>query len=170
VFVAFLPDGHGPVVADGDFADTSRQHLGSALSDDLSAWAHGTFRIAAPLGIAGISAGGYGAALLGSAHPNNYRRVCAIGGSFEAGPPVFSHEPPTVRAADSPILHARATGPATLLIAGSGDPAAVAQSVRYAGALHAARQPAEIRVVAGVHDWSLFRRELPVCLRFLVPA
>jgi hypothetical protein len=61
-FIAVIPDGHGPVVSGGDFADTSRQRLGSAVSDDLRRWVDTTYRTTGNWGVTGLSAGGYGAA------------------------------------------------------------------------------------------------------------
>ena len=34
-YIGVVPDGHGPVVRDGAYADTARQRLGTAVSDDL---------------------------------------------------------------------------------------------------------------------------------------
>ena len=167
-FIAVIPDGHGPVVSDGDFADTSRQHLGGALSDDLRAWADATYRTDGTWRATGLSAGGYGAAYLASRTPGQYSAVCAMGGYFHALDPAFSGESAEVRAAASPILNVRANGPRTLIIAGAHDLQAVTEGTAYDTALHAVGQPSELRVVPGDHQWPVWQREMPHCLAYLL--
>jgi enterochelin esterase-like enzyme len=165
-FVAVVPDGRGPVVGDGDFADTSRQHLGAAMSDDLRAWATATYRTTGWFGAAGISAGGYGAAYLGARAPGAYQAICAIGGYFEARLPAFAGQTATVRDLASPVLHPARLGPATMLIVPAGDLDAVTEATRYEGALKKAGQRLIVRLVPGRHDWAVFRADLPACLQF----
>jgi hypothetical protein len=165
-FITVVPDGHGPVVADGDFADTSRQRLGTAMSDDLRRWVDATYRTNGVWGVAGVSAGGFGAAYLGARPPFAYRAVCAIGGYFEARSPAFSREPAVVRQQDSPLLHVRSSGPATLLMVPAGDPPSAREAARYQHALSLVGQPVTVRQVSGAHDYDAFRRALPQCLNF----
>jgi poly(3-hydroxybutyrate) depolymerase len=165
-FITVVPDGHGPVVADGDFADTSRQRLGTAMSEDLRRWVDATYRTNGVWGVAGVSAGGFGAAYLGARLPFAYRAVCAIGGYFEARSPAFSAEPAAVRQRDSPLLHASGSGPATLLIVPAGDPKSALEATRYQRALSLVGQPVTVRQVTGAHDYDAFRRALPQCLHF----
>jgi S-formylglutathione hydrolase FrmB len=165
-FITVVPDGHGPVVADGDFADTSRQRLGTAMSEDLRKWVEATYRTSGRWGVAGVSAGGYGAAYLGSREPGAYQAVCAIGGYFEARSPAFAGEPALVRQHDSPLLHASASGPATLLMVPTGDTQSALQAARYQRALSLVGQRVTVRHISGAHDYDAFRRALPQCLSF----
>ena len=167
-FIAVVPDGHGPAVADGDFADTSRQHLGAALSDDLRAWVDATYRTNGTWSATGVSAGGYGAAYLGSRQPGQYQAVCSMGGYFHATDPAFRGESSTVREAASPILHPSPKGPRTLIIAGNHDPQAVSEGTAYQAALDAAGQPSQLQIVNGDHQWNVWQREMPHCLSFLL--
>jgi enterochelin esterase-like enzyme len=167
-FIAVVPDGHGPVVSDGDFADTSRQNLGGALSDDLRAWIDATYATNGSWSLTGISAGGYGAAYLGARSPGQYQAVCTLGGYFFATDPVFRGETQAVREAASPILHASSTGPRTLIIAGDHDPDAMREGTNYQAALTAAGQQSQLQIVPGDHEWSVWQREMPTCLTFLV--
>jgi S-formylglutathione hydrolase FrmB len=166
-FVAVVPDGHGPVVADGDFADSSRQRLGAALSDDLQRWTDTTFRTDGHWGIMGLSAGGFGAAYLASRPGARYGAVCSLGGYFSARSPAFDGEPDAVRAAASPSRHAQTDGPATLLVAARGDAEGVTEAGQYSAALAAAGQRHDLVLVDGDHDWAFFRAETPRCLRWL---
>jgi predicted esterase len=169
-FIAVVPDGHGPVVSDGDFADTSRQRLGAALSGDLRRWVANTYRIDGRWAVAGLSAGGYGAAYLGSRDPGAYQLVCPLSGYFSARPPAFEGEPPAVRAAASPIAHTSADGPETLLVVGKADAAGMAEAQQYLAALRRSGQRAQMQVVPGGHEWSVWKSGLGLCLdRFLSP-
>jgi enterochelin esterase-like enzyme len=167
-FIAVVPDGHGPVVRDGDFADTSHQRLGAALSDDLRAWVDATYRTNGNWSATGVSAGGYGAAYLASRQPGQYQAVCSLGGYFHALDPAFRGESSTTRDAASPILHPSQKGPRTLIIAGNHDPQAVSEGTAYQAALVAAGQPSQLQVVNGDHQWNVWQREMPRCLAFIL--
>jgi enterochelin esterase-like enzyme len=164
--IAVLPDGHGPVVADGDFADTSRQRLGAAMSDDLQAWVNATFRTNGRWTVGGLSAGGYGAAYLGARRPHQYQAVCAMGGYFDARPPAFAGESTAVRALASPLRHVSPDGPATLVLSARGDAEYAADSDRYYAALRRGGQAAARYVLSGGHDWGVWRSALALCLPF----
>jgi len=167
-FIAVVADGHGPAVKDGDFADTSRQHLGTALSDDLRTWVDATYRTDGNWSATGVSAGGYGAAYLGSRRPGQYQAVCSMGGYFRAIDPAFRGETTATRDAASPILHPSRKGPRTLIIAGEHDPQAVRDGTAYQAALTAAGQSSQLRIVKGDHQWPVWQREMPNCLSFLL--
>jgi S-formylglutathione hydrolase FrmB len=164
--IAVLPDGHGPAVADGDFADTSHQRLGAAMSDDLQAWVNATYRTNGRWGVTGLSAGGYGAAYLGSRRQGQYQAVCVMGGYFEAALPAFAGEPAAVRQLASPLRHATANGPATLLISWTADAEYAGDTDRYWAALQRAGQPVVRTVLTGGHDWASWRSALPLCLAY----
>src|SRR6476619_4175915 len=146
-FIAVIPDGHGPQVSDGDFADTSRQHLGAALSDDLRRWVDDTYRTTGSWGVTGLSAGGYGAAYLASRPAGGYQRVCPMSGYFTAQDPPFRGELQTVRDAASPILHVALNGPPTLVVVGRSDPPGMTEARNYVAAMTRAGQPNHMTVL-----------------------
>ena len=167
-FIGIVPDGHGPVVREGAFADTSQQRLGTALSDDLRRWVDRRYRTNGHWGVTGLSEGGYGAAYLGSRTPGQYDSVCAMSGNFTPEGSVFNHQPPAVLLAANPLVHTRADGPRTLLIAGRSDSASVRELRNYAQALQNTGQPHSTVVAAGGHDWNLWHDQFPTCLRFML--
>jgi enterochelin esterase-like enzyme len=167
-FIAVIPDGHGPVVSGGDFADTSRQRLGSAVSDDLRPWVDTTYRTTGNWGVTGLSAGGYGAAYLASRPEGGYKKVCPMSGYFTAVDPPFKGEGRLVRKAASPILHVAPTGPPTLLIVGSHDKEGQVEARSYLSATQGVGQPAQLTVVDGSHDWGVWHAALPLCVTFLL--
>ncbi|GEM_PF-682323 len=169
-FIGVAPDGHGTVVSDGDFADTSRQRLGAALSDDLRRWVNAHYRTNGHWGVAGLSAGGYGAAYLAARTPGTYDAVCSLSGYFTAREPAFAGESTRAREAASPLLHARPDGPRTLLVAGTNDRDAMQEARRYQAAMNQVSQPNDALFVAGTHSWELFKHELPECLRYILAA
>jgi enterochelin esterase-like enzyme len=167
-FIAVVPDGHGPVVADGDFADTSKQHLGAALGEDLQHWVDTTYRTNGHWAAMGLSSGGFGAAYLATRPASHYDAVCSLGGNFVAQDPPFAGEAQAVRDAASPLLHVSATGPRTLVVAARNDADGVNEAQRYAAALTAVGQAHDLVLVEGGHDWDFFRAETPRCLRYVL--
>ncbi len=169
-FIGVAPDGHGPVVSEGAFADTSKQRLGAAVSDDLRRFVDRRYRTNGRWAVSGLSSGGYGAAYLGSRTPGQYDAVCSMSGNFTPKGRAFQGEPQRVLSTSSPLLRTRPDGPRTLLVTGSSDGAGVRNSLAYAQALRAAGQAYESVVVPGGHDWKLWNREFPRCLRFMLAA
>jgi enterochelin esterase-like enzyme len=167
-FIAVVPDGHGPAVSDGDFADTSRQRLGTAVSDDLRTWVTATYRTTALWGITGLSSGGYGAAYLASRPGAGYQKVCPMSAYFTAVDPPFKGEGALVRKAASPILHVSHTGPPTLLIVGNQDKEGLTEAHAYIAAMRAVGQPIQIEIMNGSHDWGVWHAGLPLCVAFLL--
>lgn len=167
-YIGVIPDGHGPVVRAGAYADTSRQRLGTAVSDNLRAWVDHHYRTDRHWNVAGLSEGGYGAAYLGSRTRGQYDSVCAMSGNFTPQGAVFSHETQVARDAATPLLHVRADGPRTLLIAGASDRPSVQELLRYARALRAVGQPYQSVIAPGGHSWELWHREFPLCLQFML--
>jgi enterochelin esterase-like enzyme len=167
-FIGLAPDGHGPVVSEGDFADTSRQRLGAAVSDDLRRWADTTFRTDPHWSITGLSAGGYGAAYLGSRTEGAYDAVCSLSGYFTARVPAFAGESRAVADAASPIQHVSARGPRTLVVTGSDDADGMNEARDYLAALDRVGQPNQKLVVPGTHEWDVWKGALPACLRFML--
>ena len=115
-----------------------------------------------------MSEGGYGAAYLGSRTPGQYDSVCSMSGNFTPEGNAFQRETPATRDAATPLLHSRPDGPRTLLIAGTDDRPSVREILRYTQALHAGGQKYQSVVVPGRHDWGLWRREFPRCLKFML--
>ncbi len=167
-FIAVVPDGHGPVVSDGDFADTSKQALGAAVGDDLQRWLDANYRTDRHWSVMGLSSGGFGAAYLVTRPNAHYDAVCSLGGNFVAQDPPFAGESKAVRDAASPILHVSATGPRTLLVAATNDKDGVGEAQRYAAAMATVGQVHDLVVVDGGHDWDFFRAETPRCLRYIL--
>ncbi len=167
-FIAVVPDGHGPVISDGDFADTSKQALGAALGDDLQRWLDANYRTDRHWSAMGLSSGGFGAAYLATRPSVHYNAVCSLGGNFVAQDPPFAGESKAVRDAASPILHVSATGPRTLLVAATNDQDGVGEAQRYAAAMAAVGQVHDLVLVDGGHDWDFFRTQTPRCLRYLL--
>jgi enterochelin esterase-like enzyme len=165
-FIAVIPDGHGPVVAEGDFADTSHQLLGTAMSHDLQAWTAGHYRTSGYWTVGGLSSGGYGAAYLGSR--GGYAAVCPMSGYFTAQPPALAGEPPSVLHADSPLYFVSAHGPRTMLVYGSSDTDAVSEARRYSAAMSSVGQEHQVVVVPGSHEWSVWDTGLGRCLPFVL--
>jgi S-formylglutathione hydrolase FrmB len=167
-FIAVAPDGHGPVISEGSFADTSRQRLGTAVSQDLQAWVDTYYRTTRQWTVMGLSDGGFGAAYLGFRYRGAYRSVCAMSGSFEARGPAFAGQPASAQSADSPLSHVSSDGPPTLLVVGASDPAYLHEAARYAAAMADVGQAHQLVVVPGGHDWDLWQAQTPRCLTFLL--
>ena len=167
-FIGVVPDGHGPVVYDGAFADTSRQRLGTAVSDDLQRWLNRNYRTNGHWGVTGLSDGGYGAAYLGSRIPARYDSVCAMSGNFTPQGSAFAHENAAIRSAANPLRQSRRDGPRTLLIAGRSDHPSVRESRAYADVLQRSGQSYRRVTARGGHSWPFWNRKFPVCLRFML--
>lgn len=167
-FIGVAPDGHGPAVFEGQWADTSRQRLGTAVSVDLRRYVDAHYRSNGHWSVSGLSDGGYGAAYLASRTPGQYDSVCSMSGSFTAAGPAFVGQSRAVLDAVSPILHARAGGPRTLLIVGRADPRVVRDALGYAQALQRARQSVQTVAVPGGHTWSVWKSAFPRCLAFML--
>jgi enterochelin esterase-like enzyme len=167
-FIGLAPEGTGPVVADGYFADTSKQRLGAAVSDDLHAWAQTALRASDRWTVVGVSAGGYGAAYLATTRPHLYTAACAFSGNFTPEGAAFDKEPNDVLERDTPMHHVGPNLPPIMLVAGRDDQESVSNARRYDQAMTAAGQVHSLVLDAGGHDWALWRRQLPDCLRFLL--
>jgi enterochelin esterase-like enzyme len=165
-FIAVIPDGHGPVVSDGDFADTSHQLLGTAMSRDLQTWSAAHYRTNGTWTVAGLSSGGYGAAYLGSR--GGYAAACPMSGYFTASPPALAGESAAVLYADSPLNFVSKDGPRTMIVYGSSDPEAVSEARRYVAAMSSVGQEHQVVVLPGSHEWAVWDAGLARCLPFLL--
>ena len=155
-------------MADGDFADTSRQRLGAALSDDLRTWVEATYRTTRRWGATGLSAGGFGAAYLATRPAGGYQRGCSISGYFTAQDPPFKGEPRAIRDAASPLLHVAPDGPPTMVAVGDADNKGITEARSYIAALSRVGQQHELLVLRGAHDATVWSAALPPCVRFLL--
>jgi enterochelin esterase-like enzyme len=165
-FIAVIPDGHGPIVSDGDFADSTRQLLGTALSRDLQAWTTRHYRTDGLWTVAGLSSGGFGAAYLASR--GGYAAACPMSGYFTARLPALAGEPASVLRRDSPLYFVSREGPRTMLVYGSGDADAVSEARRYAAAMASVGQVHDVVVLPGSHEWSVWDAGLARCVPFLL--
>jgi enterochelin esterase-like enzyme len=167
-FIAVAPDGRGPKVEWGDWADTPQQRLGAAASADLRQWVDTTFRTNGAWSVMGLSSGGFGSAYLAMRSPGAYTGVCSMSGFFTARQSAFGHASRAAIDAASPLEHASKTGSPTLLLVGSEDHEWGPASHQYFSALQAAGQPSELRQFPGTHDWTAWTAMTPECLRFLL--
>ena len=167
-FILAAPDGIGPVVADSFYADTTLQHVGTAVSVDLVSWATTQLRTTTQWSVGGLSAGGYGAAYLTSTHPDIYRAGCSMSGNFEAQGRAFANQTSVTLDADTPTQHTGPLLPPMMLIVGDQDRAGMADANRYHAAMTARGQTNTVVVVSRDHDWGLWKAELTTCLRYLV--
>lgn len=168
-FIGVAPDGNGPAVSAGDWADSPRQHLGTSVAFDLRQWVDSTFRSDGTWSVMGLSSGGYGAAYLGAAFPGSYDSVCSMSGFYRARRPAFAGASQDMTAAASPILRASSGGPRTLVVVGLGDDrAVVGDASAYVAALQVAGQPVQLLTQPGGHEWTLWKSSTPACLHFLL--
>ena len=86
-FIAVIPDGSGPHVANGWYTNIPSQQLGTAVGTDLRQWTDQTLRVTDSWSYAGLSAGGYGAAYLAMTDPQPVHAVCGLSGYYTANIP-----------------------------------------------------------------------------------
>lgn len=167
-FILVAPDGIGPIVAEGFYADTTLQHVGTAVSVDLVSLATTQLRTTTQWSVGGLSAGGYRAAYLTSTHPDIYRAGCSMSGNFEPQGRAFANQTSVTLDADTPTQHTGPLLPPMMLIVGDQDRAGMADAYRYHAAMTARGQTNTVVVGSRGHDWGLWKAELTTCLRYLV--
>jgi enterochelin esterase-like enzyme len=176
-FIAVAPDGNGPVVSESDFANTTRQPMGTVTGPELRSWVDSHYSTDRTWYVTGFSSGGFGAAYLPTLSPGAYKAACPVSGAFDArgpgqpfpGDTAFAGQPAAVRQAASPILHVSATGPRTLVVAGSTDPDVDNQPNLYVAAMKAAGQPNKLIVDPGGHEDAVWRAGNRQCIGFFFP-
>jgi enterochelin esterase-like enzyme len=176
-FIAVAPDGNGPVVSESDFANTTRQPMGTVTGPELRSWVDSHYSTDRTWYVTGFSSGGFGAAYLPTLSPGAYRAACPVSGAFDArgpgqpfpGDTAFAGQPAAVRQAASPILHVSATGPRTLVVAGSTDPDVDNQPNLYVAAMKAVGQPNKLIVDRGGHEDAVWRAGNRQCIGFFFP-
>jgi enterochelin esterase-like enzyme len=170
-FIAVAPDGTGPVVGESDFANTSSQPMGTVTGPELRQWVTSHYATNGTWDVTGLSAGGYGAAYLPTLSPGAYQAACPMSGFFTAEPPAFAGQSASVRQAGSPILHVSATGPRTLLVAGSKDQESLNEARRYIAAMNGVHQPNNGLVTnPGAHELPVWTVGVKQCLAYFFPA
>jgi enterochelin esterase-like enzyme len=170
-FIAVAPDGTGPAVGESDFANTSRQPMGTVTGPELRQWVDSHYPTNGTWEVTGLSSGGYGAAYLPTLSPGVYQQACPMSGFFTAEPPAFEGQSAAVKQAGSPILHVSARGPRTLLVAGSSDPGSLDQARRYIAAMNGVGEP-NIGLITnpGGHELPVWTTGIKQCLGFFFPA
>ena len=177
-FIAVAPDGNGPVVSESDFANTTLQPMGTVTGPELRSWVDSHYSTDGTWYVTGFSSGGFGAAYLPTLSPGAYKAACPVSGSFSAqgaGQPfaddsAFVGQPAAVRQAASPILHVSATGPRTLVVAGSTDTFVLNQSNQYVAAMKAVGQPNKLIVDPGGHEAAVWLAGNRQCIAYFFPA
>jgi membrane associated rhomboid family serine protease len=170
-FIAVAPDGTGPAVGESDFANTSRQPMGTVTGPELRQWVDAHYPTNGTWVVAGLSSGGYGAAYLPTLSPGAYQAACPMSGFFTAEPPAFEGQSATVKQAGSPILHVSARGPRTLVVAGSSDRESLDQARGYIAAMNGVGEPNNgLTVNPGAHELPVWVTGIKQCLAYFFPA
>jgi enterochelin esterase-like enzyme/membrane associated rhomboid family serine protease len=170
-FIAVAPDGTGPAVSESDFANTSRQPMGTATGPELRQWVDSHYSTNGTWVVTGLSEGGYGAAYLPTLSPGAYQATCPMSGFFTAEDPAFQGQSAAVKRDGSPILHVSRTGPRTLLIAGASDKELIGEANRYIAAMKAVGQPNNGLILnPGGHELPVWTAGIKQCLGYFFPA
>lgn len=170
-FIAVAPDGTGPAVGESDFANTSRQPMGTVTGPELRQWVDSHYPTNGTWDVTGLSSGGYGAAYLPTLSPGTYQAACPMSGFFTAEPPAFEGQSAAVKQAGSPILHVSARGPRTLLVAGSSDRDSLDQARRYIAAMNGVGEPNNgLTTNPGAHELGVWTTGIKQCLGYFFPA
>ncbi|HEY1633249.1 MAG TPA: alpha/beta hydrolase-fold protein [Acidimicrobiales bacterium] len=170
-FIAVAPDGTGPAVGESDFANTSRQPMGTVTGPELRQWVNAQYSTNGTWDVTGLSAGGYGAAYLPTLSPGVYQQACPMSGFFTAEPPAFGGQSAAAKQVGSPILHVSSRGPRTLVVSGSNDQESLDEAHRYIAAMNTAGQSNSGLVInPGAHELPVWTRGIKQCLSFFFPA
>ncbi|HWC37176.1 MAG TPA: alpha/beta hydrolase-fold protein [Acidimicrobiales bacterium] len=177
-FIAVAPDGNGPMVTDSEFANTTRQPMGTVTGPELRSWVDSHYSTDRTWYVTGLSTGGFGAPYLPTLSPGAYTAACPVSGAFDARGPgqpfsddqAFVGQPASVRQAASPILHVSANGPRTLVVTGSSDTLSFDPSNRYVAAMRAVGQPNKLIVEPGGHEDRVWRAGNRQCIRYFFAA
>ncbi|HEX4539111.1 MAG TPA: alpha/beta hydrolase-fold protein [Acidimicrobiales bacterium] len=174
-FIAVAPDGNGPVVSESDFANSTRQPMGTVTGPELRSWVNSQYATNGTWYVTGFSSGGFGAAYLPTLSPGAYKAACPISGSFTAqtppfeGDPAFAGQPASVTNAASPILHVSRSGPPTLVVVGSTDAPGLDQAHRYVAAMTAVGQPNKLIIDPGGHEAQVWIAGIAQCVGYFFP-
>ena len=175
-FIAVIPPA-GIDAYHGDWTGVWERYL----VHDVVPWADANLpTIAARRGrvLAGLSAGGYGAADIGLRHPELFSTLEAWSGYFHplrAGALVDAdaaarqaHDPSLLVGRESPLL--RRLGTRFFLSSGTThDRATAAETKRFSAELRTLRIPHRLWLAPGGHDGRLWRAQLPAALAYAFP-
>ncbi len=169
--IAVMPNGNGQVLSDAEWGDTARGDRVEIwlVGDVLPAIDRRYRTLGAPYrGIAGLSAGGYGAVNLALRHPDLFRWAASYSGYFTARPGIFG----AATAANSPDTTAPQLAAARRmpLYIGIGDTDRdfLDANNRFVGQLEGLGwQPLLHETVAGGHGWEAWRAEMTRSLMWL---
>jgi S-formylglutathione hydrolase FrmB len=166
-----MPDGNGEHLSDTEWGNSV---AGDLVEDWLVAQvvpnidARYRTRGASYRGIAGFSAGGFGAVNLAVRHPSLFRWTASWSGLFTARPDIFG----STADANSPeltVTHLPAAQRMPMYIAdGQDDTEYRAETQRFVATLRQARwAPIQAETVAGGHGWEAWRVEIVNSLTWL---
>ncbi|MGI8677991.1 MAG: alpha/beta hydrolase [Jatrophihabitans sp.] len=171
-FIAVVPDGTGPHIADSWYADVATQKMGTAVSVDLRDWVARMYRITDSWSYAGLSSGGFGAAYLPLVDPAPVHAVCGLSGDYTAAmTTILRHAPAGAQRKASPIDHL-ATAPHLVFLAYGRAESRTRDhaAVRYATALRRSHHDVVVRTYPGTHQWPVWRPAFRDCFRTILPS
>lgn len=171
--IAVMPDGNGQVLSDAEWGDDADgDHVERWLTTQVVPAIDGRYRTlgATYRGIAGVSAGGFGAVNIAIHHPDLFRWAGSYSGYFTARPEVFGSG--SLAQANSPDLTAPkvSTGQRMPLYVGVGDTDTEFLSANHDFVAELAQMgwtPVQSEVVTGGHGWEAWRAEMVDSLRSL---
>ncbi len=170
--LAVLPDGNGSVGADAEWADTARgDRIEDWLVTSVVPAVDARYRTlgAGHRGVAGLSAGGFGALNIATRHPRIFSWAASYSGYFAARPGFFAG---AAAAANSPLLTvtrvaARERMPIYVGV-GTGDGRYLDTNEGFVAELRRLGwEPVSFDVVPGGHGWAAWRLELVHSLEWL---
>jgi enterochelin esterase-like enzyme len=169
--IAVMPTGNGQVLSDAEWGNTARgDRVESWLVGDVVPTIDRRYRtLGAPFrGIAGLSAGGFGAVNLAMRHPDLFRWAASYSGYFVARQDIFG----SATAANSPETTAGQLGVAARMPLyvgiGDADREYMAANQRFIGQLERLGwQPLLHETVVGGHGWEAWRAEMTRSLQWL---
>lgn len=127
----------------------------------------------APIGLGGLSMGGFGALVLGGGHPDRVRAIAALSAITDFDEMAIfvgdlrAYDVDPARRSAAAVLASCATPPPVLLACGRED-LLIDPNRRLCAALEAAGVAVSWIEDAGRHDWEYWRRHLAMALRFLL--
>jgi enterochelin esterase-like enzyme len=176
-FLAVMPTAGLTARFDGEWTGVWERYV----VDDVLPWAEGDLP-ALPFrrdrAIAGLSAGGYGAADIGLRHPRLFGTIQAWSGSFTAphdgslrhasAEQLAAHHPTHLAERRAALL--RRLGTRFFLSCGTGDPGNLVHSIGFARLLSELGLPHRTFFAIGGHDGRFWQAQLAEALRYAFPS
>ena len=171
--IAVMPDGNGQALSDAEWGDDAYgDHVERWLTTQVVPAVDGRYRTlgASYRGIAGVSAGGFGAVNIAIHHPDLFRWAGSYSGYFTARPEVFGSG--SLAQANSPDLTAPKVSAARRMPlyigVGDTDTEFLDANHRFVSELAGLGwTPVKSEVVTGGHGWEAWRAEMVDSLRWL---